>query len=284
MVRTQRLPPRLAPPRLLLAIAAASFAVAPAHARDKLEATYSATLAGMPIGTGAMTLDISRDSYAATGTGKAGGLLRLFSSGSGDVSVQGAIQGTKLSPTRYAHNVHSRNKLQAVKMALMASSVKQLAVEPPLKQEGGDLVPLTEANKRGVLDPLSAGIVPAAGTNGLGAEACKHKMPVFDGRLRFDLTLSYKRHENVAVTGYQGSVLVCRVDFKPIGGHEKEKFAIKYLRENRDMEIWFAPLAGTPFLAVFRIFVPTPLGPAVLQATHFAAAPVATRTGAAQAR
>jgi hypothetical protein len=261
--------------------AACLLATGPAAATEKLEAKYAATLAGMRVGSGSMTLDISRGEYTMTGAAKTEGMMRLIENGSGDVSVRGTIQGTKLSPTRYVHTVRSR-KLQEVAMALAGNAVKQLAVEPPVEVKP-DRVPLSEANKRGVLDPLSAGIIPAAGANGTGPEACKHKAPVFDGRLRYDLTLSYKRHENVRTDGYQGQVLVCRVSFTPIGGHEKERFAIKYLRENRDMEIWFAPVAGTRFLVFYRISVPTPVGTAVLQATRFVATGTPTRTGAVPA-
>ncbi|MBN8919845.1 MAG: DUF3108 domain-containing protein, partial [Rhizobiales bacterium] len=96
--------------------------------------------------------------------------------------------------------------------------------------------------------------------------------PNFDGRLRFDLKLAYKRTEPISAEGLSGTAVVCRVTFEPLGGHVKERFAIRFLRENRDMEAWFAPIAGTGFLAPVRIYVPTLLGPAVLQVTRFVVA------------
>ena len=49
--------------------------------------------------------------------------------------------------------------------------------------------------------------------------------------------------------------------------------------EQRDIEIWYAPIAGTRVLAAFRLLVPTLIGPAMLQATQFTTAVSASRAG-----
>ena len=49
--------------------------------------------------------------------------------------------------------------------------------------------------------------------------------------------------------------------------------------EQRDIEIWYAPIAGTRVLAAFRLLVPTLLGPALLEATQFTTAVSASRAG-----
>lgn len=240
-----------------------------AHAQQKLEVDYRATLSGLSIGTGTLTITFDRDRYSMTGSGRAGGLMQAISGGSGEGSAEGAIAGKHLSPATYAHAIRSNGKVKEVRMSLAGGAVKQLTVEPPPEPDA-EQVPLTPAHKRGVVDPLSAGIIAAAGAGGVGAQACDHAMPIFDGRLRFNLKLAYKRRENVRTRGYDGPAVVCRVTFEPLGGHPKDKFAFKFLSENRDMEIWFAPVSGTPFLTFIHIFVPTPLGPGVLEATKFA--------------
>jgi hypothetical protein len=57
--------------------------------------------------------------------------------------------------------------------------------------------------------------------------------------------------------------------YRPIAGHRPERPAIKYLVEQRDMEMWLAPIAGTRMLVPFRFSVPTPFGLGVLQANYF---------------
>jgi hypothetical protein len=267
----------------LTPLLAASFVVlaGAAAAEGKLEAHYRVTLAGLPIGGGAWVIDVADDRYTMAASGHVSGVLRAFSSGEGTAAVRGTIQGTRLGPSGYAMHIKSRNKVDDVRMGLVGGALKELAVEPAVEPDPSH-VPLTEAHKRGFLDPISAGMIPAAGANGLGAEACQRTLPVFDGRQRYDLALSYKRTERVkAERGYDGPALVCSVAYRPLGGHDPERQAIKFLRDNRDLEIWFAPIAGTRFLGVYRIVVPTLVGSAVLNATRFVSTPRPSRAGGA---
>jgi hypothetical protein len=104
-------------------------------------------------------------------------------------------------------------------------------------------------------------------------EACRRTLPVFDGRMRFDLQLSFKRIEKVqAQKGYQGPAAVCAVQFVPLAGYVPERPTIKYLMAQQDMEIWLAPIPGTRMVVPYRISLTTPLGRGVLEATEFVTA------------
>jgi hypothetical protein len=72
--------------------------------------------------------------------------------------------------------------------------------------------------------------------------------------------------------GYQGPAVVCAVFFTPIAGYVPDRFAIRYLTERRDMEITFAPIAGTRVLVPFRIKIPTPIGAGMVEAKEFSTA------------
>jgi hypothetical protein len=92
--------------------------------------------------------------------------------------------------------------------------------------------------------------------------------------LRYDLQLAYKRLDKVkSEKGYQGTVLVCSVHFTPIAGHVPNRPVIKYLVEQRNIELWLAPVAGTRLLVPYRVSIPTPLGMGILQATQFVSVP-----------
>jgi hypothetical protein len=125
--------------------------------------------------------------------------------------------------------------------------------------------------------------VPGTG-DPMAPESCQRTLSVFDGRIRYDLRLAFKRMDKVkAVKGYSGPVLVCAVYFTPVSGYVPSRTTLKYLAEQRDMEVWLAPIAGTRVLVPFRAQGPTPIGQAVLQATQFVsvAAPAKTlATGA----
>src|SRR5258708_38303462 len=53
-----------------------------ASAQGKLEAHYEATLAGIPVGKGAWTIDISDDQFSASAFGGSTGILKAFAGGS----------------------------------------------------------------------------------------------------------------------------------------------------------------------------------------------------------
>jgi hypothetical protein len=182
----------------------------------------------------------------------------------------------------YAVNLSMQDKPDDIRMSLSGGTVKELAVEPPTPP-APDRVPITDAHVHGVMDPLTAGLISVASPGDvLTPEACRRTLPIFDGRQRYDLELSFKRMERVrAEHGYQGPAVVCMATYRAIAGHRAERAAIKNLEQSREMEIALAPIAGTRVLAPFRLSIPTMLGPAVLQATQFAsAAQTARRAGA----
>src|ERR1700716_938764 len=88
LVNTQRMiSPRLATAALRvlggLFAGAALLLGAPdgALAQGKLDARYEATLAGIPVGKGAWTIDISDDQFSASALGGTTGLLKTFAGG-----------------------------------------------------------------------------------------------------------------------------------------------------------------------------------------------------------
>ncbi len=106
-------------------------------------------------------------------------------------------------------------------------------------------------------------------------------MAIFDGRLRYDLQLAFKRIDHVkADKGYAGPVVVCAVYFSPVAGHIPSRAAIRYVTKQRDIEVWLAPIAGTRVLVPFRAQGPTPLGRVVMEATQFVSAPISHRAAA----
>jgi hypothetical protein len=264
---------------VLSAISAAALAgtalAGPAQAQSKLEARYSVSLAGILLGSGTWVIDIAGDQYTAVANGRTSGLVKLISNGSGSGGSRGTFQGANVLSTSYVSNSVTDRKADEVRMVLHAGVVKEAIANPPL-EPSPDRVPVTEAHRKGVVDPMSAAIIPVAGKGELlSPDACKRKLAIFDGRQRVDIDLVYKRIDQVkADKGYQGPVVVCTVLYRPIAGHRPERDAIKYLIAQRDMEMWLAPINGTRVLVPFRLSVPTPFGLGVLQANYFVAKPL----------
>lgn len=252
------------------ALAGLALPPAPAAAQGRLEAQYTMTLAGLPIGKGTWLIDISDSAYSSAASGGTIGLLRAFTGGEGSTSAKGTLQGGKPLLSTYAATIKSSKKTDEIRLIVNKGEVKDLKLDPPRDNES-DRIPVTEENQRGVLDPMTATLVrvPGAG-NMLAPEACQRTLAVFDGRLRYDLQLAFKRVDKVkADKGYEGPVVVCAVYFSPVAGYIPSRAAIKYISRLRDIEVWLAPIAGTRVLVPFRIEGPTPIGPAVLEATQF---------------
>jgi len=244
-----------------------------ANAQGKLDARYVATLAGVPIGKGAWVIDIGDDQFTAAASGMTTGLLRVFATGQGNAASRGVVRSDILAPTIFVSTVNNDKRVEELRIVLSAGTVKELLLDPPTTPNP-DRVPLTDAHRRGVTDPMSAALIRVSGSGDpVSPEACRRILPVFDGRMRFDLQLSFKRIEKVqAQKGYQGPVVVCAVQFVPLAGYVPERPAIKYLMAQQDMEIWLAPIPGTRVVVPYRISLQTPLGQGVLEATQFVAA------------
>lgn len=259
--------------------AALLLALGPALAQGSLDARYEATLAGIPVGKGVWQIAIGEDHYAAEARGGSSGLLKAFSGGEGTGSAQGRILNGQLSPLSYSATTLTSKKFESIRMALIAGAVKDFAIDPTPPVDA-DRIPITEAHRRGVFDPMTGSFMRVPGTGDpVSAEACRTTTPVFDGRMRYDLRFEFKRMEAVkAQKGYQGPAVVCAVYFVPIAGFIPDRAAIKYLIAQRNMEVWLAPIAGTRVLAPFRLSVPTPIGTAVLEATQFITTAAPPRT------
>lgn len=241
-----------------------------AQAQGKLDARYVAKLSGIPIGKGAWVVEINEDQFVAAATGGTSGLLRAVASGEGRSSSRGKVANGQLIPASFASTIVSGKKTDQVHIGLVSGAVKEVSLDPE-PPPNPDRVPLTEANRRGVSDPMTGSLVRVPGNGDpVSADACRNPVAVFDGQMRYDIRLEFRRIENVkAEKGYQGPAVVCGLYFSPIAGHIPERAAIKYLVNQRKIEVWLAPIVGTRMLAPFRVSVPTPLGVGTLEATQF---------------
>ncbi len=241
-----------------------------AFAQGRLDAQYEASLSGIPLGKGSWTIDVQDDQFTASAAGATTGLLKAFAGGSGTGASQGRVVAGALVPTNYTATTSTAKKSEAIHIMLSNGTVKEWGIDP-VPPVDGERIPLTEAHRHGVLDPMTGSMLRAPGTaDPLTPDACRVSSGIFDGRMRYDLRLDFKRMETVkAEHGYQGPALVCAIYFTPVAGYIPDRPVIKYLAAQRNIEIAFVPLAGTRILVPFWLKIPTPLGPALLEATSF---------------
>jgi hypothetical protein len=241
-----------------------------AQAQGKLDASYTISFARIRVGDIAATVVFGESKYAISARGRAGGIMKVLVDGEASFATQGIIKDGYPVPTTFTSRIVSDAETSDVTMVLDEGSVKELAATVPPKS---DRVPVTQANRQGIVDPLTAMLFSAAAAGeGLSQEVCRHTLPIFDGQQRYDLKLAFKRMDKVtAEKGYAGPVVVCSISYEPIAGHRAATPLVKYLSEGREMEMALAPVAGTRLLAPFRMLVVSALANLVIEANQFEA-------------
>ncbi len=178
------------------------------------------TLAGIPIGKGNWTIEIGDTHYSAAASGATTGLMRVLTEGEGTTAAHGTLGAGKVLTATYASTIKSRKKKDEVRVTLDKGNVKDFKADPPPDHDR-ERVPVTEADRQNVLDPMTASLLASPATAiRFRRKPASARCAIFDGRLRYDLQLAFKRMDTVkAEKGYAGPVVVCAVYFTPIGGY-----------------------------------------------------------------
>lgn len=238
-----------------------------AAAQTRLRAHYTLSMTGVPIGQIVWLIAFGDQRYTATANGKASGVLSVLVNGEGSVDVRGTIVDGQASPRFFTSKIKDDEGDAELRMTFEDGIVKELSGTAP--PPGANRVPITDADRRGVSDPLSGMMISSNG-EALQPTNCNHVLSIFDGRRRYDLTLAYKRIDKVALErSFSGSVLVCSVVLKPIAGHRADSMLVKHVAGRRDMELWFAPVSGTSVMTPIRVVMPTPIGTLEIAADQF---------------
>lgn len=247
----------------------AFIAAGAAKAQGRLTAQYSIIMTGVTIGHVVWTVDIGAAAYTTAASGKASGVLSMLVNGDGTVAAEGQVENWHLKPAQFRSRITDEDGTTDLRIDF-ADGVANVTATPPLPPTPARL-PVTEADRRGVADPLSAVLITARpGESFFSADNCDHSLTIFDGRRRYDLALSYGRIDKLALAqSYTGPVLVCGVVLHAIAGYRPDSLLVKYVADRRDMELWLAPIPGTALMAPIRVAMPTLIGTLKIQADRF---------------
>jgi hypothetical protein len=245
-----------------LAAPVAGMAAAAPAAEVDTKAIYDVTFAGFGIAKGSLAVRVDGNAYAAKLHISTSGLARIVSAEESFATVKGRF-GLSMTPARY--ELMSRgDKVTQVTMGLGSGNVRDVTAIPELS-ERDDRVPIKPSHMRGVLDPLSAALVPVVAK---AEKVCDRTLPIFDGWTRYDIRLSYEGTEKVSVPGFSGDAVVCSARWVPIAGHREGRESTKFMRDNRDLKAWFVP-TGDDLMLPYKISVRTMRGMLVVTAREF---------------
>ncbi|WP_114943402.1 DUF3108 domain-containing protein [Microvirga calopogonii] len=233
-----------------------------------LKVTYDITLAGLPLGKADLSSSFKGAKYEMEGRAKLTGLAMILTGGRGEANASGTLDGDA-PPRSNNFSVVSKtsDNQRVVRMGIKSGRVAQVEIDPPLEPKP-DRVPVKAADKNGVVDPMSALLMPAMPSKSLTDPAnCDRTLPVFDGASRMNVVLSYAETKKVEVPGYSGPVLVCNARYVPISGHRSERPGTKFMQDNKDMSVWLAPVEGPRVLFPVKVSVRTMIGMGEMQAS-----------------
>ncbi len=253
-------------------LGSAAFAVglmalaATAAIAETVQARYSVHLIGMRIGEVDASGSIDPASYKVDLNARLTGLAAWVANIRLALASSGLIRRGAILPSAYATTSATSRETRTIRMALDAGSVRAVEITPPL-EDADRRIPVAPASKRNILDPTSAFIMSVPPDQpAVGPAACNRTIPVYDGVVRFDITLSYVGTRNVAIKGYSGPVSVCAARYTPISGHMYDSKSARFMAENREIEAWLAPIEPAHVVIPFHVGLRTQAGFAEIDA------------------
>ena len=258
------------------AVALIALAFPGAVQAESFKARYSVKLIGLSLGYATLSGSLDPGAYQIDATAKLTGVAALVSSSKGAGAASGLLMQGRVAPNAYATTSANATMTRTVRIAMAQGNVKASEIAPPFDELPGR-VPLNEAHKQRIVDPLSALIMPVPeGGQVIGPASCPKTLPIYDGWARFNINLTYMGTRQVRVKGYEGPVAICSARYVPVAGHRPDRPATKFMEDNRDMEVWLAPVGDSRITLPLRISVATMIGTTVIEATEFETTPAVT--------
>jgi len=223
-----------------------------------VDAGYVVTMAGNILANLDIGLRETGTDYSIEVDARVSGLGQFVASGSARVDSSGRTTRRGYAGEAFNLTTNTSDGRIDIEVTYTGGNVNSFTVDPPMKPRL-DRVPIERAQLTGVNDMLSAFIIKG---DALDAGICNRTLKIFTGTERFDLGLRFAGSENATSerTGYQGPVVLCQVDYRPISGHYESSDVTNYLADSERILVWFAPVAGGGTFIPYRVLIGTALG------------------------
>lgn len=246
----------------ILAAASATSAAAQSEGFPaRVQANFEVAFNGLKVGTFDFTSTQQGGTYTLNGNSQ---LSLLFGAikWRGDAQASGKVAGGAPKPQAFSFTFQGGKKTGSTKVAYTGDTITQVLHDPPKEPKEGT-VPVQPVHLKAVLDPMSAVMALTKGTDG---NPCARRIPVYDGKVRFDLLLSPRGTVQLSEqkpSGQPGTGYVCRVKYVPIAGHKADE-ETKYMSGSDGIEVILRPIPSANVFVPYKITIPTIAGPATL--------------------
>lgn len=241
--------------------------------------TYDVYVGGLHFLTATILFEEDKNKYRTHLHAQTAGYLYKILKWDGDISSTGRIKGDKFQPVKFRNLDIWRDKPKTTELDFTPKGDIKAAFDPPNTDQNREIV--TDQQKRGALDPVTALLQML--DHVAVEDSCDMKVPVFDGKRRFDLNGEDKGEEMVDEKDYgvySGPARKCSVNFDMIAGDWQDRKKNRFWeRENGEQgrdafHIWLANVApDMPELPV-RLESTSPFGDVIVHLTnwHYASA------------
>jgi hypothetical protein len=204
----------------ILAVAAMLLALAAPLRADPLagpiELQYDVYGGGFRLLTIGLTVEQGAERYRMSGSFRTRGLADVFLGMVTQVETEGVIVDGVPRPTRFVSNGTSRGRQRHLSIEFLPRQVPLVEIDPPDPEKR---TPIPPGQLVGVVDTLT-GLLRLSRALAAGGD-CARRVPVFDGRRRYDLVLSDLGTGEMKRSGYsfyEGTARVCHIRQERIGG------------------------------------------------------------------
>ncbi|HEY2071821.1 MAG TPA: DUF3108 domain-containing protein [Rhizomicrobium sp.] len=228
------------------ALFAAAF-VLPALAQEPKPETKPGTLAvgytiafwAIPFGHTDYHAKFDGDSYDAKSHFETSGVVSLFWNSIIDANANGAIAAHTITPALYDSWAEDHSSKKRRVKVTFGGPVPETFADPVFSN---NKYPVTDEQKRGAVDPMSALTTIMAGIRADAKNPCGTGVEVFDGHRRYDVTFSYVKDEKVTVPGvFDGNAHQCLIHYNQIAGYKQ-----KIVKEGKALPPMYADFADVP--------------------------------------
>jgi hypothetical protein len=204
-----------------------------------VQIAYSLAFWGIPFGETSYDGRFSNGGYSASSHFNTSGIVSIFWQATIDATTTGRISEHAVTPLEYdSFYRRGSSKKERVKVTFDTGAVTTFA-DPPYDTTK---YPVTEAQKREAVDPMSAITLILGGVKADRANPCGTVAPVFDGRRRYNIEFTYLKDERVDFGKlFSGTAHFCQVHYRQIAG-----FKPKILKEGAAFPPIYADFADIP--------------------------------------
>lgn len=253
---------------LMLAGLVATTAVLPAPAQadaNRLRFSFDFYSGGAQLMTVDTRAERQGSGYRGESTARSTGifdfLMRLRSTN----TVEGRIEGGTVTPRRFVTDADWRFSKRRVDITWNNKGEAISVADPP--PEADDRERVEPIQTVGALDPLSAALSQVLYT---AARPCETRVPIFDGRRRYDLVMTLDGEDTFTPTDYttfSGKALRCAVRVERIAGYSNNE---EQNRENdkRKTTLWVALYPEQQLVVPVRLVSDSFLGSVIGHLTY----------------